>query len=331
MYAARNFRLLTATILVGVITFAATADIPKAEKEADWKALAKAAVRFPAEFESQSAFTKGGEKYVAEWNEWKKEFPALFDNFKKKYGATWEEVQPHFDGMSTPMGVAQGIDYVWRCAERVNIEAHEKQLADWAEKFAKSQYNNWQRMFDQNHENVEVMMRHADRSSRFMKLAAKMNPEGDYGSYIQAADEAVEKTLPKFKEFLKEKTWPAPNASYTGADKPEALAAAALEFLKEHPEWTAPEFDDKHVPVAAVVSGSEWKVYKAAPLTGEPLQYSIKMLVAFTGDKHPDLAYAYFMEFYTAEGKGVKPALPFKYANSRQYECYRMLRENLPE
>jgi len=36
------------------------------------------------------------------------------------------------------------------------------------------------------------------------------------------------------------------------------------------------------------------------------------------------------MVFYTVEEGGVQKALPFRYANSRQYAKYRMLMSNVP-
>ncbi len=307
------------------------ADEAEEPKQADWRVLAKLSAQFVGDFDSQGKFTRGGGAYMGAYRAWKTAFVPFWAEFRKRYGDTWESVEKHFSGLDKPKGVPQPIAYVFRTASRVDVDKHESQMAAWAEKYAKQQHASWKRMYDQDHENVEVMMRQADRSAAFMKLAARLNPAGDYAAGIQAGNEAVEKTLPKYMAQLKDKTWPAPNASFEGADTPDALAAAALAFLRAHPDWTAPEFDDTHVPVVAVVSGDGWKVSKTDWLTGTPLQYSIQMLVAFTGEKHADLAYCYAMEFYTAQGAGVKQALPFAYANSRQFECYRMLREKLPE
>ena len=53
------------------------------------------------------------------------------------------------------------------------------------------------------------------------------------------------------------------------------------------------------------------------------------MLVAFTGKADPELV-CYRMVFYTREEAGVKPGLPFHFANSKQYACFRMLKANVP-
>lgn len=331
MLGARRVRVaclvLASVALMGVTVLA---DESQAQKEADWRTMAKLVVQYVGDFDSQGKFTRGGGAYMAAYTVWKRDYVPFWETFRKRYGSTWEQVAPHFEGMAKPEGVPQPIKYLFGHATRIDVARHEQQMARWAEDYAQSQYRSWKRLYDQDHENVEVMMRQADRSAGFMKLAAKLNPGGEYAAGIKAGEEAVEKTLPKYKAHLESKTWPSHNAAYEGADEPDALAEAALEFLRGNPGWTAPEFDDKHVPVAAVVAGSAWQVYKEEWLTRKPLQYSIKMLVAFTGEKHPDLAYCYYMEFYTSEGPGVKPALPFKYANSRQFECYRMLKKNLP-
>lgn len=166
-------------------------------------------------------------------------------------------------------------------------------------------------------------------ASRWKLVGAKLR-SGDYDEQIRTARDAVDKTLVKYKKNLAELKWSGHNPSFAGPGNPDELAKAALEFLRKHPDWTAPEFDDKHTPLTAVVSGNGWEVYKREILTEAPLQYSLKMLVAFVGEKDSELAYCYYMEFYTAERKGIQPGLPFHYANSRQYESYRMLRENLP-
>ena len=327
-------RLLVSCIVLAACCLAAVvveAEDTQARKEADWRALAKLSVQFVGELDSQGKFTSGGGAYMTAYAAWKDAFVPVWAAFRERYGATWESVQPHFEGLAKPQGVPQGIEYVFRAASRIDLPKHEAQLARWAAQYGREQHHHWQRMWDQDHENVEVMMRHADRAAGFSKLAAKLDPAGDYAAGIRAGETAVEQTLPRYVTHLKEKAWPAHVAAYQGADSPDALAAAALAFLRAHPDWTAPEFDDRHVPVAAVVSTSEWKVSKSDWLTGAPLQHSIRMLVAFTGEKHPELAYCYFMEFYTSVGPDVQAALPFEYANSRQFECYRMLREKLPQ
>ena len=332
MFACRRVLAVGALLAgLGAVLLTARAEEAESPQQAEWRTLARLCLQFSSELDSQSEFTNGGARYMVAYRDWKAEFVHFWTDFKRRYGGTRELVKPHFEGVAKPDGIPQGIDYLAWSAGRIDLGRHEEQLLRWAEEYAKSQYGHWKRLYDQDHENVEVMMRHGDRSLGFLRLAARMNPEGDYAADLKAAEEAVALTLPRYKAQLETKEWPAHNTSYQGADTPDALAAAALAFLREHPDWTAPEFDDDHEPTAAVVSGSAWTVYKAEPLTRTPLQHAIKILVAFRGTTHPDLAYCYFMEFYTADGLDVKPALPFAYCNSRQHECYRMLRAKLPD
>ena len=322
---------ITGLVLVLLMSATVAAEEVASSKQADWRQLAKLVLEFKSEYDSQGRFTNNGGRYMDGYVAWKAAFVPFWKDFAKRYGTTWEEIEPKFQGVEKPKGVPQKMKYLVWSVSRIDLERHEKQLAGWAEQYAESQRRSWKRLFDQDHENVEVMMRQADRVVGFLKIAQKLNARGDYAAALRTAEEAVEKTLPKYKSHLAGKKWPAHNASYKGVDKPEALAKAALEFLRKNPKWTAPEYNDSHTPVAAVVAGSEWTVYKRQPITNLPMQHSVKVLVAFTGEKHADLAYCYFMEFYTSEGLGVKPSLPFHYANSRQFECYRMLRANLPK
>jgi hypothetical protein len=125
-------------------------------------------------------------------------------------------------------------------------------------------------------------------------------------------------------EDIKGKEWPGHNPDFSGPGDPDKLAEAALDFLRKNPNWSRPEYDDVHTPYAACVTGSDWAVSKKAPLTHQPTQYSLNILVAFTGEKEPDVAYVYHMVFYTREEAGVEKALPFRYANSRQYAKYKI-------
>ena len=77
-----------------------------------------------------------------------------------------------------------------------------------------------------------------------------------------------------------------------------------MEFLRKNPNWSKPEYDDEHLPVAACVTGKIWEVQKKT-LLGEPTQYSVDILVAFAGKKDPKIAYCYHMVFCTREEAGV--------------------------
>jgi len=181
-----------------------------------------------------------------------------------------------------------------------------------------------------NKEKLELKYVRAEDAVRYYKLAKLWKPGDDHDAKIQEAEAAASEALPLWKEVLKELKWPGHNEKFAGPGKPEALAKAALEFLRGHPKWSAPEYDDEHVPLAACVEGDAWSVWKRAPLTEQPTQYSVAILVVFSGKADPELVYAYHMVFYTAEAGGVKPGLPFRHANSKQYARFRMLKENVP-
>lgn len=53
-------------------------------------------------------------------------------------------------------------------------------------------------------------------------------------------------------------------------------------------------------------------------------------MTAFTGTQYPDIVYVYNMVFYTSEEGGVKMGLPFRCANSKQYQKHQMLKESIP-
>ena len=95
-------------------------------------------------------------------------------------------------------------------------------------------------------------------------------------------------------------------------------------------QWSKPEYDDEHIPVAACVIGSKWEVYKKEPITQIPRQYSLKFFVAFEGTKSPDIAYGYNMYFYTQETSKAEMSPPFYYCNSEQYAKHKMLMKNVP-
>ena len=76
--------------------------------------------------------------------------------------------------------------------------------------------------------------------------------------------------------------------------------------------------------MAVCVTADTWGVEKTAPLTQEPTQFRLKVLVAFRGNADPEIAYCYPMYFYTKEELGVEKAPPFYYCNSEQYASFRM-------
>jgi len=321
--------LLTAVLLSG---FAAPvlASVDKAQAKKDWEELAKLTTRYQREFMSQSYLKEKGEAFVDDWVAWKKHFAALMDDFKNRYGKTPEDVQKAFDGIQRPLDVNQDIRQVFNAANNIDIAKEEQKFSGWAVESGREAYNRWKN-FTPEPTKVELKMDYAERALRNFKLAKALDPKGDYDDYIKEAQDAADKTRPEFEKTLKELNWPGHNPDYAGPGNPNDLAEAALDFLSKNPEWSKPEYDDEHIPVAACVTGKDWEVYKKAPLTEQPTQYSLNVFVAFAGKKDPKIAYGYHMVFYTREEAGVDKKPPFHYANSRQYAKYKMLMSNVPK
>jgi len=315
------FSLLT---LLGGFALPAFAGVDKAQAKKDWEELAELTTQYQREFMSQSNLKKKGEAFVDEWVAWKKNFETLMDDFVSRYGKTAEEVQKAFENVQRPLDVNQDISQVINAAKNIDIAQEEKKFSGWAVEFGREAYNRWKN-FTPEPTKVELKMDYAERALQNFRLAKAFDPKGDYDNYIKQAQKAADETRPEFEKTLKELKWPGHNPDYAGPGNPNDLAEAALDFLRKNPEWSKPEYDDEHIPVAACVTGKDWEVYKKVPLTGQPTQYSLNVFVAFAGKKDPKIAYGYHMVFYTREEAGVDKKPPFHYANSRQYAKYKML------
>ncbi len=296
----------------------------------DWKALAILAKEYQDNFQSQSDFKKRGAMAAAAWQDWKKRFVPAREQFRKRYGdhnptiyTTFEKV-PKPEGVTMPATQASGIAY------GIDLAQCEQQFANWAVGWGKEALRLSKSIQKDNKEKLELKYIRAEDAARYYKLAKLWKPDANHDAEILEAEAAAKEALPLWKEVLKELKWPGHNEKFAGPGEPEALAKAALEFLREHPKWSAPEYEDEHVPLAACVEGDAWNVWKRAPLTEQPTQYSVAILVAFSGKADPELVYVYHMVFYTAEAGGVKPGLPFRHANSKQYAKFRMLKANVP-
>lgn len=296
----------------------------------DWRALATVCKEYQDKFVSESAVKAQGTALKKQWDDWKKRFEPARDRFRQRYGKTIPEVSETFEGMSKPDGITMDAWLAANIAYNTDPADCERRIADWAARWADQALRLSANIKPDNKEKLELKVTRAEDAAAYYKLARLWNPDGQFDEKIRQAESAVKEALPLWKDVLKELKWPGHNKDFAGPGNPEELAAAALEFLRQNPTWSKPEYADEHVPYAACVEGKGWDVSKRAPLTHEPTQYSVNVLVAFTGQANPQLAYVYHMVFYTAEAGGVKAGLPFRYANSRQYACFRMLKENVP-
>lgn len=302
-----------------------------AQAQEDWKALAALCEEYQANFLSESGLKKKGAVIHKTWNDWKQRFEPVLNRFRERYGDDNRKVYDAFEKVAKPEGVEMEAALAANLAYSIDFAERERQIAGWAEGWAKDALRVSDSIPVDNKEKLELKYARAEGAVQYYKLAQSWNPDGKYDDAIQKAEAAAAAALPLWKEVLKDLTWPGHNKDYASPGKPDEIAAAALEFLKKHPDWTAPEYDDEHVPYAACVEGKDWEVWKRAPLTQEPTQYSLDVLVAFEGKADPELVYTYHMVIYTAEAAGVKPGLPVKHANSKQYASFRMLKNNVPK
>lgn len=322
---------LMAVLAVGVMSATpAAAQVNKTQAVADWKVMDRLCTQYQRTFLSESEAKKMGPSFKTEWETWKKEFVPAWESFSKKYGADHRAVGKTFEGIEKPDGVSNDAWMVANIAVGIDVSRQEAQFADWAVGWAKDALRVATGFKGENLEQLERKLIRAEDAVRYFKLAKTWNPKGDYDESMKQAEAIVKEVTPQWKKALSELKWPGHSAEFAGPGKPDELAAAALELLRKKPDWTKPEYDDEHVPFAACVTAKGWEVWKKAPLTEQPTQYCTELLVAFTGKADPDLVYCYRMVFYTKEEAGVKPELPFHYANSKQYACFRMLKANVP-
>jgi hypothetical protein len=316
--------------IVGLLVSPAQAQLDQKQAKEDWKALAELCAQYQSQFLSESAAQKKGAMFRTEWDAWKKQFEPARETFKSRYGDTHQKVLETFKGVSKPLGVEMEAWQAANIAYTLDLAAEEHKFVDWAVRWGQDAYRKWKFLQAPDREKLELKLTRAEDALAYFKLAQSWDPTGDYKEYIEQAEAAVKETRPLWEQALQELKWPGNNAEFAGPGNADELAKAALDYLKKNPDWSQPEYDDEHIPVAACVTAREWAVAKKAPLTEEPTQYSLDMLVAFKGKKDPKIAYCYHMVFYTQEEAGVKKEPPFRFANSRQYAKYRMLMANVP-
>jgi len=312
-----------------VLAVSAMAQVDKKQAVEDWKRMDELCGEYQQTFMSESDAKKKGAAFKEEWEAWKKKFEPAWADFKKKYGKDHTAVGEAFKGIDKPQGVSMDAWQEAAVANGVNIAEVEKKFADWAVAWGDDAYRIATHSPGETLDVLERKMIRAEDAVRYYKLAKTWDAKRDCAEQISKAEEVVKEVKPAWKKALAEKKWPGHRGEFTGPGKPDELAAAALEFLRKNPNWTKPEYDDEHTPLAACVTGKGWEVWKKAPLTEQPTQYSIELLVAFSGKADPELVYCYHMVFYTKEEAGVKPELPFNFANSKQYACFRMLKSNV--
>ncbi|MBN1878842.1 hypothetical protein JW823_01930 [bacterium] len=279
----------------------------------------------------QSEFDKNPEAFAAKWLPFADTFRKKEDEFSTRYGTDRNTWMTTFEGAVKPEGAKREYYSIVNEFLAADIDGMHRNIVGWAESSGSEQYGNWERLADPDPKQVELRHRYAARALTAYRVAAKLSPEKDYGDILDKCEAAERDTKKQFLDILKDLSWPGNNPDFEGPGKPKELAGAALEFLRDHPTWSKPEYDDVHVPYAACVSGKGWEVWKRNKLTENPTQYSLDILVAFTGEKDPDIVYVYSMVFYTAEEDGVKKELPFIYASSKQYQKYQMLKSSVPE
>jgi len=304
------------------------AEVNKKMAAKDWLTMEKL-LDEKGQFLYQNKFEKSPETFINNWQDFSKRFTKEWQSFSQKYGSERQALMTAFEGVDKP-GEAKKEHY-----QLVNeltdftVERRTKAILEWAEKAAQQNYRGWESMKDPVPEKMELKLKRVQKALKFYEAAQTLNPDGDYSDFIKKAKAGIKDVAPMIKKALEGQTWPDHNPDYAGPGDPDDIAEAALEFLRKNPQWTKPEYDDVHIPYAARVTGTDWTVWKKAPLTHQPTQYSLGMLVAFKGENDKDIAYVYHMVFYTAEENGIKKGLPIRYANSKQYAKYQMLIKNI--
>lgn len=297
---------------------------------ADWKTLADLNTAFTP-FRSAPAATHDTQ-FVAAWKKWRDEFVPFAKNFGKTYGTTQQQLQKAFENQDPPAGIhvypAHLMDLL-----TLDVENHQKTIAGWLQKEGDQFFSRWESMQDASKQKMELRADYAQRALTQFTLARGLEPGLD-GDHIEKAQIALKESNTALKKAMQTLKWPGHNPDFSGPGDPEKLAAEALKLLKkmqaEGKPWSKPKYDDQHIPVAACVVGDKWGVHKRVPITQVPTQYSLKLFVAFKGTQDPDIAYGYYMYFYTQEKAGIKMAPPFYYCNSEQYAGFKILMANVP-
>jgi hypothetical protein len=318
--------LLKSFLLVLVFTTASMAG-----KADDWKRLSDFHDGY-IPFQSQYSAKSIDADYVSAWQAWRKAFEPFSQTFKTQYGASVVQLQKSFENEALPDGVRvyphQLIDLL-----TMDLAGHQQTVAGWVKHKGDEALTRWKKFTNVSREKAELKADFADRARRFYTLANELSADIAKDNLAQA-EKAYQQSFDEWKDVLDTIEWPGNNPQFAGPGDPDTLAAEALKLLEsmreEGRQWSKPEYDDDHIPVAACVVGSDWEVHKKVPITNVPTQYTVKMFVVFKGTQNDDIGYAYYMQFYTREEAGVKKAPPFLYCNSRSYEKHKMLLSKVP-
>jgi len=319
--------------LVFFLSFSSVlAEVDQKQALKDWREAESLYKEWETELRSEAAFNKSPDQFVEKWLAFKKRFDPFWENFTARYGLNNNEVLTAFQDIEKPLDVEQDFTTVYFSLQ--SVPEHSKQLLSWSLRTAQEKYREWQRgkTNPPHPHKIELWLNQAETALQCFKIAEKLNPQGDYGENITIAEEAVKEARVAFEKNLdaEEMKWPGNNPDWVGEGSPDDLCEAALDFLKKNPAVRGDAYlDDPVEPLAVSLASSDWSVYKKAPLTHQPTQYSLDFYVAFAGKKEPRLAYRYLFTFYTKEEAGVKKEPPFYYANPHLYNHYKILKSNV--
>ncbi len=333
MYGGQIMRRVLSGILVALcfsVFIAVASAVDVKQVEVDWSLIDSLLTQRDF-FLYQSEFDKDPAGFADKWVPFAELFRKHAAELTERYGTERVNWMTAFEGAEKPEGIRRENYDIVNEYLGADIDGLQRNIIGWAESMGSEQYGNWERLANPDSKQIELKHRYAQKALLGYQVAAKLQPDTDYGDSIKKCENAEKETREQFQKTLESLTWPGNNPDFDGPGKPKELAEAALEFLSDNPDWSKPEYDDVHVPYAACVNGKGWEVWKKNSLTEVPTQFSIDMLVAFTGRKNPDMVYVYSMVFYTAEEEGVEKGLPFKYANSKLYQKYQMLKSSVPE
>ncbi|MBN2381394.1 hypothetical protein JXQ70_00790 [bacterium] len=300
----------------------------------DWREAARFRKEYDDGLRWESDFSKDPEGYVEKWLSFKKQFDPFWSAFMKRYGQDRRVVMAAFESVEQPLDVETDIGTLFSILEEVPGKG--QNIVDWAVRLGEDSYREWQRGKDNppHAHKVELWLDKAEKALFAFDLVRKLDPDGEHESRITLAREAVKEARAAFEKNLnsEEMRWPGNNPAWSGEGDPDALCAAAMAFLRAHPDQRGDAYrGDTGEPLAVSLAGQDWEVYKKAPLTEQPTQFSLDFHVAFASLKDSRMAYTYRFSFYTKEEAGVKKAPPFFYANPHLYAHYTMLRENIPQ
>jgi hypothetical protein len=316
-------------VFLWLLASAAMASDPNQAAE-DWKKMDTLLTERET-FLYQNVFDKTPDDFVDKWLKFSPVFRKEAAEFTERHGSDRNTLNRLYEKIPKPPEVKRENYQFVNEFLGADIDGLHQMILGWAEAMGTDNYRRWEQLKDPDPNKVELKLRYAQRAVTGYRLADRLQPDADYREAFDKSVAAEKETKALYTKTLESLTWPGHNKKFDGPGKPDDLAAAALDFLRENPKWSKPEYDDEHIPYAACVTGSGWDVWKRAPLTETPTQYSLDITVAFTGTKDPDIVYVYSMVFYTAEEEGIKKALPFKYASSKQYQKYHMLKKTVPK